>query len=102
MRIDPSIISKKDMTSPVKSNDFTERIARILLNLPRGIKRSILMMADFIMSVVCLFFAVAARYGYIDNHVSLLLLSVSALIPVLCLYVIGFYNGVAVYYNFSL
>jgi len=95
MPIDPSIISKKDVTSPVKSNDFAERTARILLNLPRGIKRSILMMADFIMSVVCLFFAVAARYGYIDNHVSLLLLSVSALIPVLCLYVIGFYNGVA-------
>lgn len=95
MPIDQSIISKKDVTSPVKSNDFAERTARILLNLPRGIKRSILMMADFIMSVVCLFFAVAARYGYIDNHVSLLLLSVSALIPVLCLYVIGFYNGVA-------
>ena len=95
MPIDPSIISKKDKTSTVKSNDFAERTARILLNLPRGIKRSILMMADFIMSVVCLFFAVAARYGYIDNHVSLLLLSVSALIPVLCLYVIGFYNGVA-------
>ena len=95
MPIDPSIISRQDKTSPVKSNDFAERTARILLNLPRGIKRSILMMADFIMSVVCLFFAVAARYGYIDNHVSLLLLSVSALIPVLCLYVIGFYNGVA-------
>lgn len=95
MPIDPSIISKKDVTFPVKSNDFAERTARILLNLPRGIKRSILMMADFIMSVVCLFFAIAARYGYIDNHVSLLLLSVSALIPVLCLYVIGFYNGVA-------
>ena len=95
MPIDPSIISKKDKISLVKSNNFAERTARILLNLPRGIKRSILMMADFIMSVVCLFFAVAARYGYIDNHVSLLLLSVSALIPVLCLYVIGFYNGVA-------
>jgi len=95
MPIDPSIISKKDNTSPVKYNNFAERTARILLNLPRSIKRSILMMADFIMSVVCLFFAVAARYGYIDNHVSLLLLSVSALIPVLCLYVIGFYNGVA-------
>ncbi len=47
------------------------------------------------MSVVCLFFAIAARYGYIDHHVSLLVLSISALIPVLCLYAIGFYNGVA-------
>jgi FlaA1/EpsC-like NDP-sugar epimerase len=53
------------------------------------------MMADFIMSAICLFFAIAARYGYIDHHVSLLVLSLSALIPVLCLYAIGFYNGVA-------
>ena len=95
MPIDPSIISKKDKTSPIESNNFAERTARILLNLPRAIKRSILMLADFIMSVVCLFFAVAARYGYLDHHVSLWLLSVSALIPVLCLYAIGFYNGVA-------
>ncbi|WP_339663881.1 nucleoside-diphosphate sugar epimerase/dehydratase [uncultured Psychrobacter sp.] len=47
------------------------------------------------MSAVCLFFAIAARYGYIDHHVSLLVLSLSALIPVICLYAIGFYNGVA-------
>ncbi|WP_296191705.1 MULTISPECIES: polysaccharide biosynthesis protein [unclassified Psychrobacter] len=52
-------------------------------------------MADFIMSAVCLFFAIAARYGYIDHHVSLLVLILSALIPVICLYAIGFYNGVA-------
>ena len=95
MPIDPLIISKEDKISFIQSNSFTERIASTLLSLPRGIKRSILMLADFIMSVVCLFFAVAARYGYLDHHVSLWLLSVSALIPVLCLYAIGFYNGVA-------
>ncbi|SLJ83928.1 polysaccharide biosynthesis protein [Psychrobacter sp. DAB_AL43B] len=95
MPIDPSIISKKDKISSIEPNDFAERTARILLSLPRSVKRSILILADFIMSVVCLFFAVAARYGYVDHHVSLWLLSVSALIPVLCLYAIGFYNGVA-------
>ena len=95
MPIDLPIISKKNKTSSIEPNNFAERTAGILLSLPRGIKRSILMLADFIMSMVCLFFAVAARYGYIDHHVSLWLLSVSALIPVLCLYAIGFYNGVA-------
>lgn len=95
MPIDSKKISKKDTTFAVQSNNFAESMASILLSLPRNIKRIILMSADFIMSVVCLFFAVAARYGYVDHHVSLWLLSVSALIPVLCLYAIGFYNGVA-------
>lgn len=95
MSIDSKTISKEDKISFIQSNSFAERTASILLSLPRAIKRSILMLADFIMSVVCLFFAVAARYGYLDHHVSLWLLSVSALIPVLCLYAIGFYNGVA-------
>lgn len=95
MPIDSKKISKEDKISFIQSNSFAERTASMLLSLPRGIKRSILMFADFIMSVVCLFLAVAARYGYLDHHVSLWLLSVSALIPVLCLYAIGFYNGVA-------
>ncbi|KAA0924185.1 polysaccharide biosynthesis protein [Psychrobacter sp. ANT_H56B] len=95
MPIDSKIISKEDKISFMQSNSFAERTASILLSLPRGIKRSILMFADFVMSMVCLFFAIAARYGYIDHHVSLWLLSISALIPVLCLYAIGFYNGVA-------
>ncbi|WP_296176401.1 polysaccharide biosynthesis protein [Psychrobacter sp. UBA2769] len=77
------------------STGLAERSTKFLLSLPRSIKRSILMLADFIMSAVCLFFAIAARYGYIDHHVSLLVLSLSALVPVLCLYAIGFYNGVA-------
>ncbi|WP_242465418.1 polysaccharide biosynthesis protein [Psychrobacter sp. M9-54-1] len=77
------------------STGLAEHSAKLLLSLPRSIKRSILMLADFIMSAVCLFFAIAARYGYIDHHVSLLVISLSALIPVLCLYAIGFYNGVA-------
>jgi len=79
----------------IASTVLAERTAKFLLNLPRIIKRTILITADFIMSAVCLFFAISARYGYIDNHVSSLLLSLSALIPVICLYAIGFYNGVA-------
>ena len=95
MSIDPLVSSKSHNVNAIISTGLAERSAKFLLSLPRSIKRSILMSADFIMSAVCLFFAIAARYGYIDHHVSLLVISLSALIPVLCLYAIGFYNGVA-------
>ena len=95
MSIDPLASSKSHNTNTIIPTGLAERSAKFLLSLPRSIKRSILMLADFIMSAVCLFFAIAARYGYIDHHVSLLVISLSALIPVLCLYAIGFYNGVA-------
>ena len=95
MSIDPSASSKSHNVNSMISTGLAERSTKFLLSLPRSIKRSILMLADFIMSAVCLFFAIAARYGYIDHHVSLLVISLSALIPVLCLYAIGFYNGVA-------
>ena len=95
MSIDPLASSKSHNTNTIIPTGLAERSAKFLLSLPRSIKRSILMLADFIISAVCLFFAIAARYGYIDHHVSLLVISLSALIPVLCLYAIGFYNGVA-------
>jgi len=95
MSVDPLASSKSRNDSSIISTGLAERSAKFLLSLPRSIKRSILMLADFIMSAVCLFFAISARYGYIDHHVSLLVISLSALIPVLCLYAIGFYNGVA-------
>ena len=95
MSIDPLASSKSHNANAIISTGLAERSAKFLLSLPRSIKRSILMLADFIMSAVCLFFAIAARYGYIDHHVSLSAISLSALIPVLCLYAIGFYNGVA-------
>ena len=78
-----------------ENRSLPQGIAEYLLALPRNVKRSILLLADFIMSAVCLYFAIAARYGYIDHHVSLFVISLSALMPVLCLYAIGFYNGVA-------
>ena len=87
-------IPSKNINSDNSNNLFYYGAQR-LLALPRIVKRSILMLADFIMSAVCLFFAIAARYGYIDNHVSIPVLSISALIAVLCLYAIGFYNGIA-------
>ena len=97
MSIDPSASSKSHNVNSVMSTStgLAERSAKFLLSLPRSIKRSVLMLADFTMSAVCLFFAIAARYGYINHDVSLLVISLSALIPVLCLYAIGFYNGVA-------
>ena len=95
MPLDPLVSSKSHNAKAIIPTGVAERSAKFLLSLPRSIKRSILMLADFVMSAVCLFFAISARYGYIDHHVSLLVISLSALIPVLCLYAIGFYNGVA-------
>ena len=95
MSIDPLASSKSHNANAIISTSLAESSAKFLLSLPRSVKRSILMLADFIMSAVCLFFAIAARYGYIDHHVSLFVISLSALMPVLCLYAIGFYNGVA-------
>ncbi len=69
--------------------------AQHLLSLPRSVKRIILLGADFTMSVVCLFFALSLRYGYIANHVSPLVLCLFALPPIIGLYIIGFYKGVA-------
>lgn len=69
--------------------------AQRLLGLPRLAKRGVFLTADIMMSMVCLFFALALRYGDIDNHISPLLLFLYALPPVIGLYFIGFYRGVA-------
>lgn len=71
------------------------RSAQYLLSLPRSSKRIILLSADFVMAIVCLYFAIAIRYGYMGNHISLLALCLYALVPVVGLYFIGFYKGVA-------
>ncbi len=93
-----SMKQKPKSTYSVTSNaddSWYQRKARHLLSLPRGVKRSILISADFLMSVVCLFFALSLRYGYIDNHISLLALCIFALPPVIGLYYIGFYKGLS-------
>lgn len=78
-----------------KLSNASTRMAQRLLALPRLVKRAILIAADFIVAVICLFFALSFRYGYIDNHVSLFALCVYASVPIIGLYAIGFYKGVA-------
>ncbi|MBO1531152.1 polysaccharide biosynthesis protein [Psychrobacter sp. F1192] len=76
-------------------SQWYQRNARRLLALPRGVKRSILIGIDYLMSIVCLFFALSLRYGYIDNHISVSMLCLFALPPVIGLYYIGFYKGLS-------
>ena len=88
-----SIQPKSD--TQVIDSSWSQRIASYLLALPRSGKRAILLIADFIMAVVSLYFAIAVRYGYMGNHISVPALLTYALVPVIGLYVIGFYKGVA-------
>ncbi len=69
--------------------------AEYLLALPRSVKRIILLVADYAMAVVCLYTAIAVRYGSIGNHIGIPALIIYALIPVVGLYFIGFYKGIA-------
>ena len=71
------------------------RSTQWLLALPRRAKRIILMSADFIVAIVCLYAALVLRYGDLAQHISPLALCVYALIPIIGLNVIGFYKGVA-------
>ena len=66
-----------------------------MLALPRGIKRSILVIADLFMAIICIFLALLLRYGYVEINISLVAIGLYALIPIVGLYIIGFYNGVA-------
>jgi FlaA1/EpsC-like NDP-sugar epimerase len=91
-----SIESKTTSTQQhQEATSWSQRVAEYLLALPRSAKQAILMTADFMMSAVCLYFAIAARYGYMGNHISPVSLCFYALIPVIGLYLIGFYKGVA-------
>ncbi|WP_201628756.1 polysaccharide biosynthesis protein [Psychrobacter maritimus] len=74
---------------------WLQRIAEYLLSLPRGVKRGILLSIDFALSLICLFLALSLRYGYLGNHIGLLALCFYAIIPIVGLYAIGFYRGVA-------
>ena len=87
-------IQPKSDTQTINSSG-SQRIASYLLALPRSGKRAILLLADFIMAVVSLYFAIAVRYGYMGNHISVPALFAYALVPVIGLYIIGFYKGVA-------
>ena len=91
-----SIESKPTSTQQhQEATNWSQCVAEYLLALPRASKQAILMTADFVMSAVCLYFAIAARYGYMGNHISPVALCLYALVPVIGLYLIGFYKGVA-------
>ena len=76
-------------------SSWLQHIAEYLLSLPRSIKRAILLSIDFVLSLICLFLALSLRYGYLGNHIGLLALFCYAIIPIVGLYAIGFYQGVA-------
>ncbi|MGP5338218.1 polysaccharide biosynthesis protein [Psychrobacter maritimus] len=74
---------------------WLQGIAEYLLSLPRSVKRAILLSIDFALSLICLFLALSLRHGYLGNHIGLLALCFYAIIPIIGLYAIGFYRGVA-------
>lgn len=76
-------------------NEWLSHIAEYLLSLPRSVKRLILLVSDFTLSFVCLFLALSLRYGHIAHHISPVILALFATLPILGLYFIGFYKGVA-------
>lgn len=94
MSSDSNQIFQKEIKANYSESWF-HHSARYLLALPRSVKRAILLSADLFMSALCLFFALALRYGYIANHISPILLLFCALIPVMSLHFLGFYKGVA-------
>lgn len=69
-------------------------LAQGLLELPRPIKQAILLVGDYIVSIICLFLALSLLQGVLDVNASPLLVSLYALVPILGLYVVGFYRGV--------
>lgn len=71
------------------------KLSSYLLALPRHSKRALLLTSDYLLSISCLFFALALRYGTVEQHISPVLLCGYALVAVVGLYSIGFYKGVA-------
>ena len=74
---------------------WLQRIAEYLLSLPRSVKRAILLTTDLAISLVCLFLALSLRYGDIAHNISPIILLSYGTLPIIGLYLIGFYKGVA-------
>jgi FlaA1/EpsC-like NDP-sugar epimerase len=87
--------AKSESQSLSGKSGWLQRIAEYLLSLPRSVKRTILLSTDLMLSLTCLFLALSLRYGYLGNHIDLASLCFYAIIPIVGLYVIGFYRGVA-------
>lgn len=77
------------------SASMVYRLTAWLLALPRYSKRAILILCDYLAAMLCLFFALALRYGSVKAHVSLSLLGGFAVIPIAGLYLSGFYKGIS-------
>ncbi|MCG3859945.1 nucleoside-diphosphate sugar epimerase/dehydratase [Psychrobacter sp. Ps2] len=79
--------------TPSDLNRWSRRMTLFLLALPRFAKCSILFGIDFSVAVLCLVAALELRQGYVDDQIGLTVLAFYALIPVVSLYLIGFYRG---------
>ncbi|WP_296205440.1 polysaccharide biosynthesis protein [Psychrobacter sp. UBA3962] len=87
---DPNRSAQRSNSSLTKLSTLVEE----LLVLPRPVKQAILLVGDYIVSIICLFLALSLRQGVFDVNASPLLVSLYALVPIIGLYVIGFYRGV--------
>ena len=87
-------VAKVDTIPPDSAPAKLNALAEGLLELPRPIKQAILLFGDYIASIIFLFLALSLRQGMFDVNASLILVSLYALIPILGLYVVGFYRGV--------
>lgn len=98
MQQDKNSLNKQEADISTVHNDPVSTkltaLAQGLLELPRPIKQAILLVGDYIVSIVCLFLALSLRQGVLDVNASPLLVSLYALVPILGLYVVGFYRGV--------
>ena len=98
MQQDKNSLNKQETDISTVHNDSVPTklgtLAQGLLELPRPIKQAILLVGDYIVSIVCLFLALSLRQGVLDVNASPLLVSLYALVPILGLYVVGFYRGV--------
>lgn len=95
MNVEANLTDKNIKQSAQYNNGWVYQFVQQLLSLPRIVKKGILIAADFIMAAICLYFALALRFGYIDNHITPLALALYALLPIIGLYAIGFYKAVA-------
>ena len=65
-----------------------------LLSLPRPVKKAILMGCDYAVSILSLILALSIRLGILDIYTGPLSIATYSLIPIICLYINGFYDRV--------
>lgn len=65
-----------------------------LLSLPRPVKKAILMGCDYAVSILSLILALSIRLGILDIYTGPISIAIYSLIPIICLYINGFYDRV--------